>query len=98
MSGAAQSVDALDVLDIINRVAIFNGGLIADDLCAAGERLERVLLAAFAVKRWHAIATGAETGDNYFDARDRLFDEFLPALREALAAVLPPQLRTVDAS
>lgn len=83
----------IDVLDVIDRVATYAGGLAAKDLRDAGQRLERVLIAAFAVKRWHAIATSADDGDNYHDARDRLFDEFLPALRDALAAVLPPQPR-----
>lgn len=36
----------VDVLDIINRVAMFNGGLVADDLCKVGARVEALLVAA----------------------------------------------------
>ena len=36
----------VDTLNIINRVAIFNGGPIASDLCLVGERFEELIEAA----------------------------------------------------
>ena len=39
-------VPATDVLGIIDKVAVFNGGLVAEDLCHVGERVEQLLDAA----------------------------------------------------
>ena len=37
------NLDPVDVLDIIDKVAVFNGGYVADDLCRVGERVEQLL-------------------------------------------------------
>lgn len=95
-----ESLPVVDVLDIIHRVALFNGGLVADDLRKVGQRVELLLLAAREVTKWHAIFDNAEDQSpdgNADDALHRLLFDHLPALRDALATMLPLQVCNEDA-
>jgi hypothetical protein len=88
---AAVEGEPVGVLDIINRVAIFNGGLVADDL----RKVERALKAMFAAGRMlsadleHAISVSGEPAKSS-PLRESLdaFDRSLDSCRASME--LPP--------